>query len=264
MTSISRPNASGAAACAIRAGAPRCRGDSHNSSGRRSTSGSVPRAMVRMPLPEPWKIANTLAAAPPKMRDDGGADRVGDAGEPRRDQRMIAAEKARLEDARGHLRRADQRAGRDRLHRRGAGGLQDAREMRGHRAGDGPGGRENEGEQHHGAVDRNVRLHRCWRPPPWRPCTAGSMKKLMGRPIRICAAAQAKQVLRQPMVSRPQAVSGQPTVEAKPAISVMPVIERRARRRHRCGRARRRRRHRAHRPCRCRAAARRTTSTGTE
>jgi hypothetical protein len=30
------------------------------------------------------------------------------------------------------------------------------------------------------------------------------------------------------MLSSPSAVSGQPTVEAKPAISVMPVIERRA------------------------------------
>ena len=37
------------------------------------------------------------------------------------------------------------------------------------------------------------------------PFTAGSIKKLIGRPIRICAAAQAKQVLRQPMVSSPQA-----------------------------------------------------------
>ena len=60
------------------------------------------------------------------------------------------------------------------------------------------------------------------------PCTAGSMKKLMGSPSRMCAAAQAKQVLRQPICSSPSAVSGQPTVEAKPAISVMPVIERRA------------------------------------
>ena len=54
----------------------------------------------------------------------------------------------------------------------------------------------------------------------------GSMKKLMGKPINRCAAAQAKQVLRQPMVSRPQAVSGHPTVEANPATSVMPVMER--------------------------------------
>ena len=60
------------------------------------------------------------------------------------------------------------------------------------------------------------------------PCTAGSISQLSGRPIRICAAAQAKQVLRQPMVFNPQADSGHPTVEAKPAISVMPVIERRA------------------------------------
>ena len=58
--------------------------------------------------------------------------------------------------------------------------------------------------------------------------TGGSMKKLSGRPITIWAAAQAKQVLRQPMVSSPHALNGHPTVEAKPAISVMPVIERRA------------------------------------
>jgi hypothetical protein len=60
------------------------------------------------------------------------------------------------------------------------------------------------------------------------PLTGGSMKKFSGRPIKICAAAQAKQVLRQPIVSSPHAVSGYPTVLAKPAISVMPVIERRA------------------------------------
>ena len=44
--------------------------------------------------------------------EDRRADRMGEAGEPGRDQRMIAAEEARLEDARRHLRRADQRAGR--------------------------------------------------------------------------------------------------------------------------------------------------------
>jgi len=60
------------------------------------------------------------------------------------------------------------------------------------------------------------------------PFTAGSMKKFKGRPIRICAAAHAKQVLRQPMLCSPKAVSGHPTVEAKPAIRVMPVIDRRA------------------------------------
>ena len=58
--------------------------------------------------------------------------------------------------------------------------------------------------------------------------TAGSMKKLSGRPIRICARAQAKQVSRQPIVSRPKAVSGHPTVLAKPASRVIPVIDLRA------------------------------------
>ncbi len=60
------------------------------------------------------------------------------------------------------------------------------------------------------------------------PATGGSINQLIGSPIRMCAAAQAKQVLRQPMVSSPHAVSGHPTVEAKPAIKVMPVMERRA------------------------------------
>ncbi len=45
--------------------------------------------------------------------------------------------------------------------------------------------------------------------------TEGSIKKLIGRPIRRCAAAQAKQVSRQPIRSRPSAVSGQPTVRGK-------------------------------------------------
>ena len=60
------------------------------------------------------------------------------------------------------------------------------------------------------------------------PATGGSISQLIGSPIRMCAAAHAKQVLRQPIVSSPHAVSGHPTVEAKPAIRVMPVIERRA------------------------------------
>ena len=60
------------------------------------------------------------------------------------------------------------------------------------------------------------------------PAIGGSIRRLSGRPISRCAAAQAKQVLRQPMVSSPQAVSGHPTVLAKPASRVMPVMARRA------------------------------------
>ena len=56
----------------------------------------------------------------------------------------------------------------------------------------------------------------------------GIRKRLMGKPIRTFAAAQTRQVSRQPMVSSPHWVSGQPTVLAKPAIRVMPVIARRA------------------------------------
>lgn len=56
----------------------------------------------------------------------------------------------------------------------------------------------------------------------------GNRKRFRGRPTRMCTAAQARQVSRQPMVEMPQAVSGQPTVLAKPAMRVMPVMGLRA------------------------------------
>ena len=56
----------------------------------------------------------------------------------------------------------------------------------------------------------------------------GSSRKLQGRPITTCAAAHNRQVSRQPIPAAPQAVSGQATVLAKPASSVMPVIAPRA------------------------------------
>jgi hypothetical protein len=56
----------------------------------------------------------------------------------------------------------------------------------------------------------------------------GRRNMLSGRPINMCAAAQAKHVPRQPIASRPNELSGQPTVLAKPAIRVMPVIAFRA------------------------------------
>ena len=56
----------------------------------------------------------------------------------------------------------------------------------------------------------------------------GRISRLSGSPRTRCATAQAKHVPRQPSVASPHAVSGQPTVLAKPAMSVMPVIEDRA------------------------------------
>ena len=47
-----------------------------------------------------------------------------------------------------------------RLQRACARSFQDAREMRRHRAGDASGRGKGESQQHHGAVDRNMRLHR--------------------------------------------------------------------------------------------------------
>jgi hypothetical protein len=56
---------------------------------------------------------------------------------------------------------------------------------------------------------------------------AGS-SRLSGRPRMMCAAAHARHVSRQPSSAAPQAVSGQPTVLAKPASKVMPVMDERA------------------------------------
>ena len=80
------------------------------------------------------------------------------AGQPRRNQGVIAAEKAGLDDAREHLRRADQRARGDCLDAGRAIGFKNARQMRRHGAGDAPGRRKGERQQDHGAIDRNVRL----------------------------------------------------------------------------------------------------------
>ena len=186
----------------------------------------MPRAIVKMPLPVPWKTAKTLAAPPPKS-DDGRADRVGKAGEPARHQRVIPRQKARLEDARRHLRWSDQRAGGHRLQRGRAGGFQNPRQMRGHRAGDAPCGGKGKPQQDHGAVERNVRLDGGGN---GRLCACDRRQH---QPVDRQADQDVRRCPRKAGVApadgfRPHAVSGHPTVEAKPAIRVMPVIERRA------------------------------------
>ncbi len=117
-------------------------------------------------------------AAP--QRDDGGADRMGQACEPGRQQRMIAAQETRLDDAGKYLRRTDQRAGRHRLQRRRARGFENSWQVRGHRAGDAPGRRKGEGQQDHGAVDCDVRFYRCRNRGP-RPCHRGQHEKIQGQ-----------------------------------------------------------------------------------
>ena len=51
----------------------------------------------------------------------------------------------------------------------------------------------------------------------------GRKMRFNGRPIKMCAAAQAKQVSRHPMLSRPDALNGQPIVLAKPASRVIEI-----------------------------------------
>jgi len=56
----------------------------------------------------------------------------------------------------------------------------------------------------------------------------GIRSRLSGKPIRTCNPAQIKQAVRHPYCASSSADNGQPTVLAKPAISVMPVIGPRA------------------------------------
>jgi hypothetical protein len=73
-------------------------------------------------------------------------------------QPVKPAERARLDDARCHLRRADHHAGDDRLRWRCAESFHDARQMRGHRRRHRPGRGKSERQQHHRSVDLDVRL----------------------------------------------------------------------------------------------------------
>ena len=59
-------------------------------------------------------------------------------------------------------------------------------------------------------------------------CAFGIRSRFIGRPMTRCRTAQATQAPRQPKCSMNNALAGQPTVLAKPAKSVMPVIALRA------------------------------------
>jgi hypothetical protein len=76
-----------------------------------------------------------------------GAERMQQRGDPRREQRVPAAQQAVFEQPRADLRRSDERARRDRAREARAGRLQEARQMRRHRGAHEPGDGEDEGEQ---------------------------------------------------------------------------------------------------------------------
>ena len=73
---------------------------------------------VAGPMEDRKRAARDAAA---QDADDGGADRVGQAGDAGRKQRVIAAEPTRLYHSGGNLRWADEGAGRNRLQRRSIG-----------------------------------------------------------------------------------------------------------------------------------------------
>ena len=56
----------------------------------------------------------------------------------------------------------------------------------------------------------------------------GMSSRFKGSPITMCSAAQMRHAARQPNCASRKAESGHPTVLAKPAIKVMPVIDPRA------------------------------------
>ena len=168
---------------------------------------------------------------------------------------MIALQEACLHHPGEDLRRTDQRAGGDRLDGSCAGCFHDAREMRGHRARDDPGQRQR----------RTPAAPWCGRSgyAAWSRLAPPSSRR------HGTAASEVERQADQDMRCRPgetgiaPADMGEPIGRQRPADGGSKARDqrdagdrRRARPRHRCGRARRRPRHRGHSPCRCRAGAR--------
>ena len=144
--------------------------------------------------------------------NDGGAERMGQTGEPGRQQRMMPAQHESLDHPGRHLGRSDQRAGGDRLQRRGARGFENARQMRGHGPSDAPGGGKRDRQQHHRTIDRDLRsaasavFTRAALDPRDRQQIERQADHELRRPPRR------RQVSRQPRCSEARsAVSGQPT-----------------------------------------------------
>ena len=99
--------------------------------------------------------------------------------------------------------------------------------MRRHRAGDKPGRGEDEGQYGHSAA-RCRRGLSCISDVRAGGGARGIRKRFNGSPITDCSAAQMRHVARHPNCASRKADSGHPTVLAKPAIKVIPVIGPRA------------------------------------
>ena len=140
---------------------------------------------------------------------------------------MDAPQQAEFEHPSRDLRRADERADRDRGGERRATRLQQARQVRRHRRADEPRRREREREQAAGALDLPASSPPASAPSPRAAAAAARRAGIMalsGMPRTRCNAAQLKHAPRQPTWLSSSADSGQPTVLANPAISVMPVM----------------------------------------
>ena len=199
----------------------------------KKTSGKVPLAIVSTPLPAPCSTANRAATGAPKS-----TSRAAPTG-------CIAA--ARRADSSGWTRRSKPNSSSRPAtcagptsaptaiapRQRHAALLEQPGQVRGHRRADEPGDREDECEQaggmarrHGGALVGQRRVGRRARRRARRRDLGSNA--FSGTPSTRWSAAQVKQAPRQPMCVSRKAESGQPTVLAKPAISVMPVIAPRA------------------------------------
>ena len=166
--------------------------------------------MVRMPLPAPCSTANTAAAGAPRQQQRRRAQRVGQRGQPRRQQRVHAAQQAELQQPRRPPAPGPTSAPTATAAASVApAGLQQPRQVRGHRGADEPGGGEHEGQQHASAWQTARRSSVGVRPASLRPRApacgdpaaqpARGSQAFSGSPSSRCSAAQAKQAPRQPI-----------------------------------------------------------------
>ena len=140
-------------------------------------------------------------------------------------ERMHPAQGAKFDEPRPDLRRANQCRRRDRGRRARPGDLEQMRQVGRHRSGHEPGRGEYESQQRHRAARGRRGIPSLTRAAG--AARAGSGAGL-GQSDQKCMAAHTRHQARQPKLASKKADNGHPTVLAKPAIRVMPVMGPRA------------------------------------